>query len=214
MAGSSSSKGIAKLVQSAICKTNVRYRPSPSLFVFPGLSSSPLINPEVFPVTKVLEDNKETILREYHQLRAINAQKNSDYVSTEEHKLNSGSWDWNSYVVKGKRQSDFTINCPKTVEILESMNSPSLMTNTPFSFAFFSTLKGGTTIAPHYGPCNLRIRCHLPLLVPEGDCGMRIGPYEMQWEEGKAIYFDDCYEHEGMVTVKKCVSSHCYNAQL
>jgi len=26
------------------------------------------------------------------------------------------------------------------------------MTQTPFSFAFFSTLKTGTTIAPHYGP--------------------------------------------------------------
>ena len=40
------------------------------------------------------------------------------------------------------------------------------MTDTPFSFAFFSTLHAGGEIGAHYGPCNLRLRCHLPLIVP------------------------------------------------
>jgi aspartate beta-hydroxylase len=48
------------------------------------------------------------------------------------------------------------------------------MSQTPFSFSFFSTLAGNSEISPHYGPCNLRIRCHFPLIVPSGDCGMEI----------------------------------------
>ena len=40
------------------------------------------------------------------------------------------------------------------------------MAGTPFSFCFFSTLHAGAEIAAHSGPCNLRLRCHLPLIVP------------------------------------------------
>ncbi len=75
-----------------------------------------------------------------------------------------------------------------------------LMTGTPFSFAFFSTLHGNTSIAAHSGPCNLRIRCHFPLIVPEGDCGMTVGDETVRWVAGEPVYFDDCYEHSG-----KCV---------
>ena len=89
----------------------------------------------------------------------------------------------------------------------------------------FSTLHPQTQIAPHSGPCNLRLRCHLPLIVPSTECdvvdspdqmvaakddvfialeeakktmpcGMRVGDQIRCWEEGKAIVFDDTYEHE------------------
>lgn len=40
------------------------------------------------------------------------------------------------------------------------------MAGTPFSFAFFSTLHPGAEIAAHTAPSNLRLRCHLPLIVP------------------------------------------------
>jgi hypothetical protein len=82
-------------------------------------------------------------------------------------------------------------------EVLESLKAPSLMTQTPFSYAFFSTLAPGAKIAAHTGPCNLRIRCHLPLIVPEGDCGMTVGGKTVKWEEGSPLFFDDCYEHHG-----------------
>mmetsp|Transcript_22759 Transcript_22759/g.52152 ORF Transcript_22759/g.52152 Transcript_22759/m.52152 type:complete len:109 (+) Transcript_22759:901-1227(+) len=56
---------------------------------------------------------------------------------------------------------------------------------------------------PHCGPMNLRLRIHLPLLVPrnsEGNlnasCGIRVGGQVREWEEGKAIVLDDAYEHE------------------
>lgn len=190
-----STSGLATVLQSAICRTKVRHRPAPSMFYFPGLTTDPVFAPNHFPVTDVLEQNFDVILKEYKNLRASKI-AGSDYLSNDEHKLHSGKWDWNSYVIKGKRQSDFALQCPKTVEILESMNAPRLMCNTPFSFAFFSTLFPKSNIAAHYGPCNLRIRCHLPLIVPEGDCGMQVGDKIVKWVPGKPLFFDDCYEHK------------------
>lgn len=43
-------------------------------------------------------------------------------------------------------------------------------------------------------------RCHLPLVIPEGDCGMEIGGKTVKWEVGKPLFFDDCYEHKGKLT--------------
>ena len=69
------------------------------------------------------------------------------------------------------------------------------MTGTPFSYTFMSTMAPGTQIAPHYGACNLKLRCHFPIDVPEegflcvaGDC--------RPWKNGQMHVFDDSYEHE------------------
>jgi aspartate beta-hydroxylase len=189
----------AKLVQSAVCKTNIRHRPNPSLFIFPGLHSQPIYQSTLFPFTSIIESNFSVIKQEYESLRKL--EPTSDFnikqSNETEHKLHSGQWDWNSYILKGVRQSSFASKCPKTVELLESLDSPKLMVNTPFSFAFFSTLHKNSNISSHYGPCNLRIRCHLPLVVPDGDCGMEVGGIKIKWEVGKPLFFDDCYEHRG-----------------
>ena len=57
----------------------------------------------------------------------------------------------------------------------------------------------GTQIAPHYGACNLKLRCHLPIIVPEAeekDLYLRVGADTVTWFKGNMIVFDDCYEHE------------------
>jgi aspartate beta-hydroxylase len=71
------------------------------------------------------------------------------------------------------------------------------MTGTPFSYTFFSTMKPSTSIKPHYGACNLKLRCHFPIIVPS-DAFLRVGGDPRSWEEGKMLVFDDCYEHEAL----------------
>lgn len=71
--------------------------------------------------------------------------------------------------------------------------------HTPFAFAFFSTLHAQSSIAPHCAPCNLRLRVHLPLVAASHDsyeCGMRVGGSVVPWTEGRAVVFDDAFEHE------------------
>jgi aspartate beta-hydroxylase len=60
---------------------------------------------------------------------------------------------------------------------------------------FFSRLKPGTHIPPHYGIANNRITVHLPLIVP-CDCEIRVGGNRHRWREGELVAFDDSFEHE------------------
>ena len=120
--------------------------------------------------------------------------------------VQTGKWDWHSYVLKGQVQAAFAHHCPHTSRLLQEFHRQSYLmlgrwvrewvvgfcccviwqslihthTHTrcatyhigiPFAFSFFSTLHPKSEIAPHSGPSNLRLRCHLPLIVPSGGGG-------------------------------------------
>jgi len=111
--------------------------------------------------------------------------------------LNNGDWHWMNYVLKGKKRTElFSKYCPITTQLLEQSVGPErLMTSTPFSYTFFSTMKPKTSIKPHYGATNLKLRCHFPLFVPD-EAYLRVAGDPRPWNEGKMIVFDDSYEHE------------------
>ena len=83
--------------------------------------------------------------------------------------------------------------CPKTVKALESVPLSSIGTRTPS--VFFSRLEPGAHIPPHSGMLNMRLICHLPLIVPPG-CWLRVGNETRAWREGELMIFDDSIEHE------------------
>merc|ERR1711865_525913 len=54
----------------------------------------------------------------------------------------------------------------------------------------------GTILKPHTGPVNFHLYCHLGLVTPPG-AKIRVGSGKArEWEEGKALCFDDSYDHE------------------
>jgi aspartate beta-hydroxylase len=57
------------------------------------------------------------------------ANPSSDYSENEEHKLHTGSWDWKSYILKGKKQAHFAAHCPRTVEFLEVFHSSTVLSS-------------------------------------------------------------------------------------
>lgn len=181
----------AALLRSALCLTTAKPRPSPTLFFFPGLESRPWHDARQFPWAQTLEANRDVITREFLALRDLRARQQgaaSDYsVNDKEHQLHEGQWDWLSYVTQGRRQADFATHCPRTVELLESI--PGFMAGLPFAYAFFSVLKPRSSIKAHSAPCNIRLRCHFPLFVPDG-CGIRVGDETRKWEEGKPLVLD------------------------
>ena len=83
-----------------------------------------------------------------------------------------------------------TALCPKTWEALRKI--PGLKT------AMFSIFEPGKHLKPHRGPYNGVLRLHLGLVVPEPreKIAIRVGGQVCHWEEGKALIFDDAYEHE------------------
>lgn len=193
-------------------------------------------DPTITRVVKHLEQNYETIKEEY--MSAVMGTGRTTDMSTDnpsvskplepdydvnkvggEHasdKLHAGCWDWHSYVLNGIQQPKFVEACPKTVDILAEVQdtlfyqdaSTSSDRYNPFGFTFFSTLHGKSYIKPHTGPMNLRLRIHLPLIVPKNTepdafsskpqtkCGIRVGNQIRSWKEGKAVVLDDSYEHE------------------
>lgn len=80
--------------------------------------------------------------------------------------------------------------CPKTWEALQQI--PGLKT------AMFSIFEPGKHLPAHRGPYNGVLRLHLGLIVPEQSdrLAIRVGGRVCQWREGKALIFDDAYEHE------------------
>ena len=64
-----------------------------------------------------------------------------------------------------------------------------------FGSHFFSRLSPGTHLSAHCGPSNLRLRCHLGLVVPDG-VRIRVGDEVREWRQGECLVFDDSFEHE------------------
>ena len=65
-----------------------------------------------------LEENWQVILQEYQKVAPTLA---SDYQVDTEHSLHKGTWDWHSYMLKGKLEGTFQQHFPQTSQILNAM---------------------------------------------------------------------------------------------
>lgn len=199
MAGS-----VASLVASRLLRVKGAHRPAPSLFMYPGLTSKPWWCAREDLGLQQLEAAVPAITAEYVALRdaATGALPPSDYEDLDSTDHGGGlhrgknEWHWASLIDRGRRQRAMWERCPQTAAALQSL--PGLCEgNMPFAFAFFSTLRAQSRIAAHHAPVNLRVRVHLPLLVPEPDkCGIRVAGESRTWTPGEAMAFDDAFEHE------------------
>ena len=103
-----------------------------------------------------------------------------------------GSWSDFQLYAHCRRNEAHCARCPRTAAVLAAQ--PSLNTMA-FGAHFFSRLTGGTHLAAHCGPSNLRLRVHLGLIVPPGT-RIRCGDQTREWKEGECLVFDDSFEHE------------------
>lgn len=204
----------AKILKSAVCKVNTFLRPYPSLFYYPGLRSHPIWskdvlknNPnknysDILDMLNKLEENYNNLSNEFKDSCVKNKNNlfNNYNLINNEHKLHQGEWIWYNYITKGKRENEFKNNFPFTSKLLDSFKGI-LIENIPFSYSFYSLLKDKTEISHHYGPCNIRLRIHLGIDIPENcknhgsSCKIEICGQDYFWENGKTIIFDDTYIH-------------------
>ena len=100
--------------------------------------------------------------------------------------------DWKTFFLVGfgVRSERNISECPQTWRIVQKI--PGLKT------AMFSIFEPGKHLPPHRGPYNGVLRLHLGLIVPEPrqDVAIRIGSEVCHWDEGRALIFDDAYNHE------------------
>ncbi len=137
-----------------------------------------------FPFTRVLEANVDRVRAEAELICDLMV----DWLEAD---LHDGGWQvYGLYnFPAGELLSENAARCPFTTSLIAE-HIPT------HGAAGFSLLKPRRRIRPHCGYNGDFLRCHLPLLVPEGDCALRVGSEIRLWQRGKCLVFDDRIEHE------------------
>jgi aspartate beta-hydroxylase len=154
--------------------------------VYPGLASAPFHDVARLPGALALERNYTAIKAEIEALAA------GEFQAEAEGLMERGSWDVFLFYERSRKNAENCARCPTITRVIEASNT----VRTQAGLLYVSKLSPGTHIHPHLGPTNLRLRCHLGIRIPDGDCGLKVGGETRKWEEGHCIVFDDSLEHE------------------
>jgi len=154
--------------------------------IYPELSGEPWLHPSDFPLVAFLESHFAAIREEVISLDPWRFHRESERIKR------SGDWDVAFFYERGRRHDEVCEACPVTTRGIEGHGTVRTMAG----LIYVSRMRAGTHIDAHHGPTNLRVRCHLGITVPEGDCAIRVGDVTRRWEEGKCLVFDDHFEHE------------------
>jgi len=175
------------------------YLQQPKSFYFPGLPQIEFYERSQFPW---LEEMEAAIPEIRAELEAVLAEDGAflPYVESEPNRppalhllLNDPRWGVFHLWKQGAPVAGNAERCPRTMATLERAPMPRIRGRSPM--ALFSLLRPGAHIAGHNGLLNTRLICHVPLILP-GRCRLRVGNEVREWEEGKALVFDDSVEHE------------------
>ena len=175
------------------------YLQEPTNFYYPGLPQAPWYDPAQFAWTAKFEAAVPEMRAEIEAVLA-GEQGLEPYVQADEDRasrghslLNDERWSAFHLYKQGERVEENASRCPRIMELLELPPIPRIARRSPM--ALISILKPGTHIPPHNGMLNTRLICHVPLVVPAG-CRLRVGAETREVVEGKAMIFDDSFEHE------------------
>lgn len=78
-----------------------------------------------------------------------------------------GLWEVFHMIDQGKEIQENACLCPETMTVVRSLQSA--MLSNVFGNVMFSVLKPGTIITEHFGPTNIRLRCHLGMSIIDMD---------------------------------------------
>ena len=140
-------------------------------------------------------NNELTVFMDKSCLRSVKKELNEilkqEYLWSY-NEVRSGSWRLYYFYNQGNMQNDNCSRCPETTKMISNLTS--FMENSPFGNAAFSVLSPGTSIKPHYGATNARLRCHVTL--KEGACcNLFVGNEKLVYKEDKILLFDDSFIH-------------------
>jgi aspartate beta-hydroxylase len=155
---------------------------------YPELPAEPWHDPQDFPLARYLEGHAAEIREEVLALDPGRFHRESERIER------TGDWDVAFFYERGRRHDAACEACPVTAAGIEDPLGGAVLTSAGLIYA--SRMRPGTHIQPHRGPTNLRLRCHLGIQVPEGDCAIRVGDETRAWEPGRCLVFDDHFEHE------------------
>jgi aspartate beta-hydroxylase len=177
------------------------YNQEPLLLHYPRLPAIPFYDRALFPWFEELEAATDIIRGELDGALAAAKDDFAPYIAypkgtpvNQWGELNH-SRKWSSFFLwkDGARQDGACQLCPQTAALLERL--PLAYQEGYAPTAMFSALDPHTAIPAHTGSTNVRLLCHLPLILP-GPARFRVGNETREWRIGEAWVFDDTIEHE------------------
>lgn len=175
------------------------YYQEPTGFYFPGLPQTQFFETADFAWVPAVEAATDAVRTELQALLAEGLEGFRPYIRSEENQPRNhpllDKRDWSAlFLCENGRVFDEAIErCPQTWAAVRQAPQAWIERSSPT--AMFSLLRAGARIPAHRGVTNVRLTCHLPLIVPPG-CGFRVGNEVREWHEGKVLIFDDSIEHE------------------
>ena len=145
-------------------------------------------DPAAFPFTAALERAFPAILAEVQALRDDEWIEAPDSLTSVDGRYDERGWRY--YPLSGTLDdaAPRRARCPRTAKACAAV--PGLFN------AGLSRFLPGTHLFPHHGELEGVLRCHLALVVPDGDVGLRFGEETRRWQAGRCLVFDDTIEHE------------------
>lgn len=176
------------------------YSQQPKYFFFPELPQVQFYERSAFPWVEALERRTPAIHAEINALLKSGTGF-EPYVQAASRRpvfnprglVNNPDWSAGYLVRSGVPEQHNAARCPQTMAALREVPLCQIEGCTPS--VLFSLLRPGAHIAAHNGYTNVRLICHLPLIVPAG-CALRVGNETRSWREGELLIFDDSIEHE------------------
>ncbi|SEP81484.1 beta-hydroxylase [Faunimonas pinastri] len=147
----------------------------------------------VFPWAAEVEKEWHLIRAELDRVMVRKSELPGFHEISSEVRSISDDANWKTFLLcaYGIKSDEAIRSCPETWRIMQKV--PGLKT------AMFSIFEPGKHLPPHRGPYNGVLRLHVGLIVPEAapdQLAIRVGDQVCHWQEGKALIFDDAFEHE------------------
>jgi hypothetical protein len=153
---------------------------------YPGLRRTSWHDAAQFAAARELEARSAEIKAEAIKIQPAYYHEETEQIGR------TGNWQVCMFYEQGRRNDVVCNQCPTIVSIIEK--HPTIRRTA--GLIYLSRMAPHTYIAPHQGGTNIRLRCHLAISIPGGDCAMRVGDEVRSWQEGKCLIFDDTFEHE------------------
>lgn len=155
-----------------------------------GTVSQAFRDPAAFPFVRDLEAAFPQLRAELDRLDRRAFYDAPDSLTSVDGRYDERGWHYYSLFGSGDERADAARrrHCPATTAACLAV--PGLAN------AGFSRFLPGTHLYPHRGELSGVLRCHLGLVVPDGDVAIRFGDEVRTWREGRCLVFDDGFEHE------------------
>lgn len=171
--------------------------------------SSNLIDMSKYPEIQTLIENKEIIIQEMKQVMKLKLwarwaeydkinetpifsqmthEEIIKHMNNNNSYLNEGPASWRIFGLMLSKQIINADLCPKTTDMLKKI--PYIIN------AGFSCLEPGVSTSWHKGYNKNIYRCHLPLIVPNGDCAIKINDEIVKCKINNDFIFDDTNYHQ------------------